>query len=80
MRSLKTRWVKMKDNMETKFKLNKWNFKLGLTPDYAIRYGMVFQFGIFKLTGWPPQGEAFSRKYYRGFWIRKVFNGFMINL
>lgn len=64
---------------EKSFILNKWTFRLGLVPMYYKLHGMVFSFGIFKLTSKPPEGEIITKKNYKGFLVRKDFNGFFIN-
>lgn len=60
--------------------IGKWHFKLGLVPAYWIRNGMMFHFGIFKITNYPLEGEQLTKEHYKGFWIQKTFTGFEINL
>jgi len=63
-----------------KKQVGKWHFKFGLIPCYWSRNGFLFHFGIFKLISFPPEGEIITKKNYKGFWIRKDWNGFEINL
>lgn len=63
--------------------LNKWTFRFGLTPivfPWTPRQSIVFYFGIFKLTSFPDEGCEVSKENYKGFWIKKDFNGFEISL
>ena len=62
--------------MKKKIKLNKWYFRLGISPVYYRNDALFFEFGIFKIVKIPPEGEAFSKNKdcYKGFWMRKNFN------
>ena len=62
--------------------IGKWSFKLGIIPIYWRNNGLMFHFGIFKLTSFPPEGEVITGKNYKGFWIRKEFEfrGIEINI
>lgn len=65
-----------------RIQLHKWMFRLWLLPRMDVVNGYDFQFGFFKLKSLPPEGEIFSKKHYKGFWIVKKFmvKGFAINL
>jgi hypothetical protein len=60
--------------------LDKWHFKLGLVYTWYSRHYM-FHFGIFKLLSYPPEGEIYTKKNYKGFWFRRdIFSdGFEIS-
>lgn len=62
--------------------LNKWCFKFGLVPIYLRTNCILLHFGIFKITSIPPEAMNFTKKNYKGFWLRKefIFTGFEINL
>lgn len=64
-----------------RIQLNRWHFKFGLTPAWWMNHGLMFQFGIFKMTSRPPEGEVVQRSNYSGFWIRwEIRDGFEISL
>jgi hypothetical protein len=69
---------------KAKFQLNSWCFRLALRPEYWSREGYVFEFGIFKITQYPPEAEELSKEDYKGFWFKKYFNlkwkGFEIHI
>ena len=52
--------------------LNKWTYSFEHQPDFISydRGWRVVIFGIYKFTRMPEQGEAFSKKDYKGFIIR----------
>ena len=60
--------------------IGKWHFKFGMIPVYYRNDCMLFHFGVFKMIGYPPEGEMIGKKHYKGFWFRKEFYGFEINL
>ncbi len=59
--------------------LNKWHFKFGLIPVCWRPHCLMFHFGIFKPTSFPPEGEIWTKEYYKGFWLRKEWFGFEIS-
>ena len=66
-----------------RIQLNNWMFRLWWIPNPAtFPKGMTFHFGLFKIHTFPPEGEAFGKEHYHGFWIQKdfEFRGFAINL
>ena len=54
--------------------LGQWYFVLALDPARWMHHGYFFQFGFFKLTSFPPEGEVFQKKHYKGFWLKHEFN------
>jgi len=57
--------------------IGKWHFKLGLLPRaFTLSCGkMFFHFGIFKLLSYPPEGCMIAKENYKGFWLRKEWEG-----
>ena len=51
-------------------KLNHWHFVLALYPYLRDRDILLFQFGLFKIIEWPPEGEMFQKRHYKGFWFK----------
>jgi hypothetical protein len=51
--------------------LNKWQFEFTLQNSWVMKYGFEFQFGLFKITKFPNEGEMLSKKDYKGFLITK---------
>ncbi len=59
--------------------IGKWHFKLGIIPNHYSKIILV-HFGIFKLLKHPPEGWPYKEDYYKGFWWRKDWTGFEINV
>lgn len=57
--------------VNNKLNEHRWNFIFGFAPDYTRQRGVMFYFGLFRITNRPKEGEMYTRKNYKGFWIRK---------
>lgn len=55
-----------------KLAVGQWHFVAGISPSYFFRSPgwREIDLGVFKLTEMPPEGAMFTRKYYKGFWLR----------
>ena len=51
-----------------------WYIQIGIVPSYDRESALRIIFGIFKVTSRPGEGEHFTRKNYKGFWLRKEIN------
>lgn len=58
-----------------KRELNKWQIglKIAKTPPWSLGFKPYFRFYLLKLTEFPPEGEALSKKYYKGIFIDWAF-------
>ena len=54
--------------------LRRWHFVFEFQPSWGRTHAYRFEFGFFKFTSWPAQGDAFQKENYKGFWIRWDLN------
>jgi len=61
--------------------LNKWQylFYWGTDPMRGLD-SRQFHFGIFKLISFPNEGEMIEKTNYKGFWIKKNWRPFTIEI